>query len=264
MSNGNHVERFFGYAFEHENRDQINEMGVEPDLVLQLARASYPAFNPHAPAWTNLQWQGRQGACQGHALAHAFQVAMVMRYSDHILFSRADAYYSSQKFDGITNDRGSTLNGGQKVAARGLCLEKDWPYPERYDNRMPDSAGGKQNFQMPGSKEIRDADLAWDLLKAGVMIQTGVAWTDSFEREISDSYSRSGNVGGHSTLLFGIDEEDRAIHHNSWKSWMQDGRSKWTKNYFAQIIRNDRWAVFVAYDSTSLIVPPDYHTRINQ
>ena len=256
------IVRSFGWAVESENVAAINDHGMDPDLVLQLARAAYPNFNPYAPPWLNWQAQGRQGACQGHALSHAFQIALVQQYAVQAVVSRAAGYYLSQKFDGIRGDRGSTLRGGQQVANSGICREHEWPYPSGYNNRKPSSAEGMLNITMPGSKRISDADLAWDLLKAGVSIQTGVAWNRSFEREVCDSYGGGGG-GGHSTLLYGLDEATgNAIHHNSWRGWMGDGRNQWTKNFFAQILKRDRRAVFVAYDSTHLELPDDIAERI--
>ena len=250
-----------GYLHGKDDYDWIDER-MDPEIVLKAAQAAYPGFNPHSWSWTELPNQGRQGACQGHALANCFQIALVQQYGIQTLFSRAAAYYLSQKFDGIHGDRGSTLSGGQKVAESGLCLEVEWAYPSSYNNRQPESANGNLNFKMMGSRRVKDADLAWDLLKAGVPIQTGVAWNSSFEREVCDSY-RSGG-GGHSTMLFGLDEETgNAINHNSWGSnWCGDGRNQWTKKFFSDIIQRDRYAVFVAYDPTGLEVPEGFDDRL--
>ena len=255
------MDKFTGYLHGEDDLDWIDAR-MDPEVVLKAARAAYPAFDPHAWSWTELPSQGRQGACAGHALAACFQVALVQQYGIQTLFSRAAAYYTAQKFDGIKSDRGSTLSGCQKVAESGLCLESEWKYPSSYNNTMPSSAQGKMNFKMMGSRRVKDADLAWDLLRAGSCLQTGVAWNSSFEREVCDSY-RSGG-GGHSTMLFGLDEETgNAINHNSWGSnWCGDGRNQWTKKFFNSIIRSDRYAVFVAYDPTGLEVPDGFDDRL--
>jgi len=255
------VDRQYGYLHGNDDYDQIDQ-GVNPVDVLQRAKASYPEFNPYAAPWLMLQYQGNQGACQGHALAHAFQVALVQEHGIQARFSRACAYYLSQKEDGINGDRGSTLAGGQKVAAKGICLEDEWPYPSRYNNRQPASANGNMNFRMPGSKRITDADLAWDLLESGCCIQTGVAWNSSYEKEVCHTL-KSTYGGGHSTLLYGLDEKtNNAIHHNSWRNWQGDGRNQWTKNFFAQIVKRDRFAVFVCYDAAMLEAPADMADRL--
>ena len=255
------MANFTGYLHGEDDYDWIDAQ-MDPEVVLTAAKAAYPNFNPHSYEWTELPNQGHQGACQGHALANVFQVALVQQYGIQTLFSRAAAYYTSQKFSGIRGDRGSTLAGGQKTAESGLCLETEWAYPSRYHNTMPDSAKGKMDFKMMGSKRVRDADLAWELLHAGVPIQTGVAWNSSFEHEICDNHRNGG--GGHSTMLFGIHEDTgNAIMHNSWKpTWHGDNRVQWTKKFFADIIKRDRHAVFVAYDPTGLEVPEKFQDRL--
>ncbi len=254
------ADRFTGYNHGQDDYCAIDAR-MDPEIVLKAARAAYPTFNPHSYEWTELPNQGRQGSCAGHALSNCFQVALVQQYGIHTLFSRAAAYYTAQRYDGIKGDRGATLNGCQKVAESGLCLETEWAYPSSYNNSIPESSKGNMNFTMSGSRRVTDADLAWDLLMAGVPIQTGVAWNSSFEQVVCDNY-RSGG-GGHSTMLFGIDEASGdAWNNNSWGSgWGNNGRNRWTKRFFNDIVKRDRYAVFVAYDSTGFDVPDEFATR---
>jgi len=140
-------KRHFGYLHGDEDYDFLSEQ-LDPVGILERAKASYPEFNPYANPWLNWQDQGNQGSCQGHSLSHAFQVCLVQEYALQAVFSRAAAYYISQEFDGIKGDRGSTLSGGQKAAASGICLEKEWPYPSRYNPNKPASANEKLNFKI--------------------------------------------------------------------------------------------------------------------
>lgn len=251
-----------GYNHGHDDYDYIDAQ-QDPEIVLRAARAAYPTFNPYTDPWTDLQWQGNQGACQGHALAHCFQVSYLQATGVQAIFSRACGYYEAQRYDNISGDRGSTLAGGQKVAESGMVLESEWEYPSRYDNRRPSGIQSLMNITMKGSSRVKDADLAWDLLAAGAAIQTGVAWNSSFDKAVCDSY-RSGG-GGHSTMLYGLDESTgNAIHHNSWKGWQGDSRNQWTKSFFNSILRNDRWAVFIAYDSTMIEYPSDFIERVKK
>lgn len=255
------MDKFLGYNHGLDDYDAIDAR-IDPEIVLKAARAAYPTFNPYSYEWTELPNQGRQGSCAGHALSNCFQVALVQQFAVQTLFSRAAAYYTAQRFDGIKGDRGSTLNGCQKVAESGLCLEVEWAYPSSYNNSIPESSKGNMNFKMVGSRRVTDADMAWDLLSAGVPIQTGVAWNSSFEKTICDSY-RSGG-GGHSTMLFGIDEATgNAWNNNSWGlGWGDNGRNMWTKKFFADIVKRDRYAVFVAYDPTGLECPEGFIERV--
>lgn len=264
-STPDNVSRSFGYDIERENLDLLNYHGSDADVVLQAAQAQYPEFNPYAEPWLERQSQGHMGSCQGHALSHCFQVALVQQYGIQAVFSRMSCYILSQEADGIRGDHGSTLHGGQKAAKGGVCLEHEWPYPSRYSRRHPDSAYNKCNISMPGSRQIKDADLMWELLKAGCAIQTGVSWNNSFEKKVSNTYRRSRSVGGHSTMLYGLDEEtDNAIHWNSWSNWQGNGRSQWTKDFVHSILKYDRTSVFVCYDSTNLVIPDDLLERVKE
>lgn len=258
------VVRAFGYDIESENLQLLNDEGACPDGVMKNAQARYPDFDPYAEPWLNRQSQGHMGSCQGHALSHCFQVAMVQQYGVQAVFSRMACYILSQEADGIRGDHGSTLHGGQKAAKGGVCLEHEWPYPSRYNKRHPDSAYQKCDISMPGSRQIKDADQIWEMLKAGCAVQTGVTWNNSFEKSVSDRY-RGGGRGGHSTMLYGLDKEtENAVHWNSWTNWQGNGRSQWTKDFVHGILRHDRTAVFVAYDSTNLIIPESLSERIKE
>jgi len=249
--------RFFGYAREFESKNRIDEHGIDAERVLRLMRESYPSFNPYAEPTNELKWQGRQGACQGHSLAQAAQIMAMQAYSCQQLFSRGGCYYESQRHDRINGDRGSTLAAGQKVARDGIVLESDWAYPVQYDPKRPSNFENLPRIYLNSSKTVKDADLIFDLLKAGAVIQTGVSWNQSFEKPVSDRYSTMGGGGGHSTLLYQLDEATgNAIHHNSWRAWMNDGRSQWTKDFVKSILRHDRWAVFIAYQSSEIRVDP--------
>ena len=251
----------FGYILGNES-EEILESGVSPEAVLTSLKASAKDFNPYARPWTTIEHQENQGSCAGHALAHAFHVCMVQKYGIQVRFSRGGAYYMAQAASGIEGDRGSTLSGCQAVANAGLCLESEWPYPEKYDNTRPEGIFDLMDFTLAGSSRVKDADLAWEILRNGGCIQTGVDWGDCFEKRVSDKYGGF-MMGGHSTLLFGLDPKtDNAIHHNSWgNGWMNNGRSQWTKNFFSQILKKDRWCVFVAYDPADLAVPANFVDR---
>jgi len=243
----------FGYNFEAENVDEINAHGEEPENVLRLMRAAFPTHNPYVEPWSRLFWQGPQGACQGHALAHIAQVICTQFFSVQRTFSRACGYYEAQRKDGLSGDKGSTLNGGRKVlSVDGLVLEQDWPYPDRYDNRRPADFATLPRIIVKSSKTVADADLIYDLLEVGACIQTGVNWNASFDRPICDRHSNTPG-GGHSTFLYGLNPDNGNIrHHNSWQNWQQNGRNEWTLDFLKQILFRDRWAVFVAYQATDV------------
>ena len=250
MKWNNNSQWQLGYAKESERKDEIDAEGQDPEQILVAMRAAYPTFNPYAKAWNRLFWQGQQGACQGHALAHAAQVMGVQKFGQLRYFSRACGYYEAQRFDGLNGDKGSTLAGGRKVlSGDGLMLETDWPYPSRYNNRRPANFPDAPRIRVDSSKQVRDADLIFDLLEAGAAIQTGLTWNSSCDQAVATRY-QSGGGGGHSTLLYGLDKQTGyAVHHNSWRNWNGDGRSLWSKDFIKGVLQRDRWCVFMAYQA---------------
>jgi len=248
-------ERKFGWLHEDERVEEINERGVDPEQVLMAMRSAYPNFNPYAEPWNRLTWQGQQGACQGHALSNAAQIMCVQQYGVQRMFSRACGYYEAQRHDRISGDKGSTLAGGQKVLSiDGLPLEEHWPYPDRYNPQRPANFDSFPRIYVPSSKQVKDAELIFDLLESGAAVQTGLMWNQSCDRPICDRYSASSS-GGHSTLLFGINQQSgNMMHHNSWENWMNNGRNEWTLNFLKEVLAKDRWAVFIAYQAVDVKV----------
>lgn len=248
------INRSFGYAIEKENVPSLMDNGHDPEIMLMSLKAAYPEFNPYAPPYSILKSQGSQGSCQGHSLAQAAQINLFQKTGFQLVFSRACAYYESQRFDRINGDRGSTLSGGQKAAAAGLMLETDWPYPIQYSNARPANFATANKLKFTSSTPIDDPDLIFELIKAGAVIQTGVMWTDSFERPICDTYSTLGGRGGHSCYLNGLHKDtEHIIHHNSWgPNWQNKGRNLWTLDFLKRVMQNDNNSVFVAYESTGV------------
>lgn len=243
-----------GYAIDEENRDALED-GDDPGELMSAFSAVKPDLNVQAmpTGVVTILNQGNQGACQGHALATVFQICYFLSTGRLERFSRAAAYYLSQRFDGIRGDRGSTLSGGRKVATEhGLCLEKYWPYPSRYNSREPSSAAGNYEFKLKVSRPFRNVDEAMGWLKLGLPIQTGIRWGSSMNREVVTSPSRSG--GGHSTTLWTLEGDDpRNI--NSWgKNWNGDGVHVWRRDVFAQMLA-DRYSTFVGYAPEGMAYP---------
>lgn len=247
------IQRQYGWIRELEDENIINETGTDPsEMILAMASTDDPpTYDIHAEPWADLFWQGSQGACQGHALAHMAQIVFAQNTGNRRHFSRAQCYYESQRHDGIRGDRGSTLTGGMKVATEdGIVLEDDWKYPSRYNNARPSNYNELPRVKFKHSKRMKDADEIWSFLLAGGVVQTGLTWNGSCERDYADSYSFNG-AGGHSTILYGFEsgsDDKWCIHHNSWKNWGIDrsGRSCWSKNFIAGVCK-ERWSVFIGY-----------------
>lgn len=255
-------KRVFGYAIADERTEELNANGVEPELVLMAARGAYPEFTPYAVPFSRLMNQKSIGSCQGASLSHICQLMVYQQIDFQCQFSAMQAYIESQKIDGIRGDRGSTLAGGQRLAGdEGICLERDWPYPNpvRYNSREPQGYDDAPRVIMTASKVINDADLAWDLLKAGAALHIGSNWGSSQEKEICTDYR--GGSGGHARFIYGMKEDPRypdglAWHQNSWgPGWCDNGRNLYAKSMLASEMGH-RYTVVIAYQPTDLQIDP--------
>lgn len=252
LPNGN-----FGYPIELENKAELVAFGESPKVVLKAYKESFPDFNLKADPATLLRIlnQANQGACQGHALALIFSICFWLATGRWLNFSRAAAYYLSQRFDGIRGDRGSTLNGGRKVATiHGLCLEEDWRYPSQYDPTEPPNV--PYLYKLKVTKPFATLNEVIDWIDAGLPIQTGMAWNASCQKEIVDAY-RSGG-GGHSTVFWLRSQLNNIKMPNSWgESWNGDGINEWTEASIAAVLR-DRMATLIGYapDGIEYPLPP--------
>lgn len=250
------MDRFSGYLIEHEDHDWISQR-EDPVVMLQAARSAWPDFNPYVEPYIPVEDQKRMSSCVGQSLAVMFQIAMVQQFGIQDKFSRMCAYIMSQRASGISGDRGATLAGAQKAAEKGICLERYWEYPSSYNSKVPASAEGKMVFKLNGSRQIRDADLVEDLLKAGVPVHVGLSWNSSCEKLVCDSYRTGG--GGHAVSLCHIDEPTgHFVLQNSWgTNFGNGGRVLWTKKFISDVMSRDRYSTFYAYDPTGFTAPKE-------
>jgi intein/homing endonuclease len=193
--------------------------------------------------------------CQGNALAQVFSICYFLATGRHETFSRSAGYYLAQKKDGISGDKGSTLSGGQWVATQhGMCLESDWPYPQRYNPAMPPSANGKFNFKLQATKPLKDIDSVTQWIESGLPIQVGLTWNSTCDQEVVSNYSsRSG--GGHSTVFWQRRASGNIVNINSWGTrWNGDGVHEWTIDSVKEALKA-RWTVFIGYAPDGMSFP---------
>lgn len=243
-----------GYAIEQEDRPALMESGVDVGFMLARASAAMPEFNPVVHPMTLLDPldQKNQGACQGHSLAMIFTICYFLSTGRILHFSRAAAYYLSQRKDKINGDRGSTLNGGQWVATNhGLCLETDWNYPNQYDPREP--AGVKYPFKLVASKPTRDPGEVRAWLDLGLPVQDGIIWNNSVSRTLCTNYNGSGG-GGHSTTLWTKSPDSNYRRINSWGMWDSDGCNENTPSALDQQVRHS-FSTHILYGPEQMIYP---------
>ena len=248
-----------GYAFNSERLDELNEKGADPVVLLQKFKEDFPKLNTTADPTDILIMlnQGMQGSCQGHALATIFSICFWLTTGRVFAFSRACGYYMAQMYDGLRGDVGSTLNGGRRVATEhGMCLEEDWPYPERYHPTKP--ARIKFEYKLQSTKPMSSVDDIVNWLNEGLPVQTGVIWDNSCNNEVVDRYDGSNpRTGGHSTVfwLYNATTRKNVRNINSWgEDWNGDGVHDWTIESIERAVDNPN-NVFVGYAPDNMSFP---------
>lgn len=231
----------FGYPIHLENKAELEKNGEEPAMVLKGFKASFPKFNTMADPATLIRIlnQLNQGACQGHALAMIFSICYFLATGRWLDFSRAAAYYLSQRYDGlIGRDVGSTLNGGRRVATEhGLCLEADWKYPGSYNPKEP--AGIKYPYKLKVTKPFKTLNDFTDWTDANLPTQTGLSWNSTCQREIVNAYRVLPGSGGHSTVFWLRSLIANFKMINSWgEDWNEDGCNEWTEASIVAVLRD--------------------------
>lgn len=192
--------------------------------------------------------------CQGHALAGIFSTCFFLATGRKQAFSRAAAYYLSQRKDGIRGDQGSTLSGGQWVATEnGLCLEKDWPYPKSYNPTEP--SGVKYAYKLKTTRPMESMADINDWINSGLPIQIGIAWNNSCNQEVVSNYAASTNSGGHSTFFWLRAKSGNIRNINSWgKDWNGDGVHEWTEASIERALKH-RFTVMIGYAPEAMSFP---------
>lgn len=244
-----------GYRFDLENKPELEAKGTDSKMLLKAFKDAFPTFNLQANPVDvfDILDQQMQGACAGHALAAVFSVCYYLATRRREAFSRGGAYYLAQQKDGIRGDQGSTLSACRWVATEhGLCLEKDWPYPPRYNPTKP--AGIQFPYKLKVSKPMKTLQEVMDWLEAGLPVQIGLPWDSYAEKEIVDNFSPSRDSGGHSTT-FWLKTGENVNNLNSWgQRWNGDGVHKWTPKSIEQALRHE-WTVMIGYSPDEMSFP---------
>lgn len=243
-----------GYAIEKENQSRMMAAGIDPRKMLNLAAENKPEFNVNVNPMTLFDAlnQGNQGACAGHAGSMILTICYFLATGRIEFFSRGGCYYLAQRRSGITGDRGSTLDGVQWVLTdHGLCLEKDWPYPSRYDPSQP--PGLKFPFKLVASQPTRDSELIQEALDMGLPVQDGIPWNSEVSRTLVTNYTGNNAQGGHSTTLW-TKKDDNYRRINSWGSWDHDGCNENTPRALKQQVEH-RHSSHVIYAPEGMIYP---------
>lgn len=238
-----------------EDQEFLNSLPNESPVLAMRGTYDEIAFDPRKVM--KVENQGSVGSCQGHAISSVAELCYYIATGDltHQL-SRAYSYYETQRIDGITSDRGSTISGGIKLATtKGIPEESLWKYSGRYDNKRPsnwseveaDAAKHKigQSYRMTTYDGVRT------FLGSGQGgISIGISWGGEMDRAIVNSFSGTGG-GGHAISLLSLSKRNDVSGRpfvwmmNSWgANWGNGGWSEWAPSAVEQMLRHRYTACF--------------------
>lgn len=219
-----------GYAIEKEDRREILRACVKMPYTsddVALPDDVDPRFDPKFnDGWLRTENQ-YMGACQGYSLTENGEYCYAVHTGRVIQLCPIVAYVISQKFDGISGDRGSTLSGGTKAARDFGFVEhgkglSERSYPSGGHRAVtPEMATLASRIKLQSSVDIRQ----WKIAKAFVgsfvgLGQFGTKWTQGLANPTSNGVIKSisgSNYGGHAYTLAGyrkIDTLDAAIRRD--------------------------------------------------
>ena len=263
-----------GWAYESEDRDALAaSRRIIPYEA--IPEATLPETIGRA-AFVYVEDQSNQGSCQGNALSTGIECCRTVHGGTLSQLSRQAAYVLSQKIDGISGDRGSTISAGIKLAmGDGICLESVWPYPSSYSARVPAGYAAAAKYRIAGHSAVTSYDELLRHLTLGT-IHIGVMWSSGVDRGVANNGAvleswPAGGAGGHSIEAVGYRVTDYMGEPlpgdqpycewvNSWsKRWGYDGRFL-TSPRATEQMRTSKWAVFEAmFGATSPPIKlPDY------
>jgi hypothetical protein len=245
----------------HDEEDQayLNSLPNESPVLAMRGTYDEIAFDPRKVM--KVENQGSVGSCQGHAISSVAELCYYIATGDLTRqLSRAYGYYETQRIDGITSDRGSTISGGIKLATtRGIPEESLWKYSGRYDNKRPanwsDIEANAAKHKIGQSYRMTTYDGVRTFLGSGQGgISIGISWGGEMDRAVVNSFSGSGG-GGHAIALLSLSKRNDVSGRpfiwmmNSWSvNWGNGGWSEWAPAAIEQMLRHRYTACFGCSD----------------
>jgi len=196
-----------GYLIEAERKQQLLATAKPIPAFCLSGEFNEPEEIDCRP-WMRIENQGSMGSCQGHAQTTVGEYCYHVAMGEVIQFSPLFAYIATQRIDGISGDRGSTIAGGvENAETNGLCPLEVCPYPDpvRYTRNIPDAAyEAAKPFKIRQHCVFDSYAGCYGYLATGQgAIEIGIGWggSESSCNGVMESYR--GGRGGHALALVG-------------------------------------------------------------
>jgi hypothetical protein len=221
---------YSGYRYDLESQDGRPEMlrslsvpFMDAVSKIDFRRPDY--YDPRGPGGHHIRNQGPVGSCRGHSGSAGFEHCWFMATGDRDIdqdgtsheklddrFSPLWYYITTQRHDGISGDRGSTIAGGVKTATEdGCCREVTWEYKGRYETTPPrEAAAEAKQFRLTRSHFFESSDKVFDeavewILSGQGYLDFGTVWPLPFiNNGVVDRVPSGTRGGGHATAGIGV------------------------------------------------------------
>lgn len=250
-----------GYRYDLQDHDFVREFAFRGWQFDPRDKQLPAEVDPEKMGFL-IEDQLQMGACQGHDLSSCCEWNILQEHGVTVQLSRWFAYRMTQRIDGITGDRGSTISGGLKLAREtGLCLEELCPYPDSYVSFAPTQeqlasaalyrCGAWVDFRNnPG--DPWDSALQW--LAAYGTISIGIQWPPGLNSQFIIEAFAPGGSGGHAVAILGYVRINGVLYlkvANSWnKRWGRKGYFLISRRAFLQMLEH-RYTACVGLTSMS-------------
>lgn len=249
----------FSNILQYRNDDEVMAMrGAYKEVLLDPRKA------------LRVENQQSLGSCQGHSISSTCEWCYVIESGGDttLQLSRAYGYYETQRLDGISGDRGSTIDGGINLAMQGICEEGLWPYKNQYDPTRPrpieELRANAAKYKIGQKYRLTSYEAIRTFLGSGQgAIHLGIMWNDSVDRPLVNSYSGS-RGGGHAIGLYALSDRKDAQGRpycwmmNSWgTNWGSQGWAEWSPTAIDQMTRT-QYSTFVGISDMPNVKPREW------
>jgi len=153
--------------------------------------------------------QGNMSSCVGHGGSSGMELLQFLSNGGQTQMSRMMCYLIAQRASNIRGDNGAVISACvQALAATGLCLESEFPYPPRYNPNLPQSAiqaGSKHKIL--GHQPLNSYREVFDWIsQAKGPVLFGMSWYQRVANgngTITPDSLRGPSYGGHCNVFCG-------------------------------------------------------------
>ena len=264
------TEHIGGWRIDLEyqsDRWQQFQSALANDIPVLAMRGTYRELAIDPRQFMRLENQGSVGSCQGHSISSCVEWCYAIATGgEKIQLSRAFGYYETQRIDGISGDKGSTIQGGIKLATEyGIPEESLWPYSGRYDPRRPqpieELRQNAEKYKIGKSYNLKSYDAIRTFLGSGQgAVHLGITWNNSVSKPLVETYNGASG-GGHAIGLYSLSDRKDSSENpyvwmmNSWGTgWGNQGWAEWSPRAINQMMQA-RWSVFVGVSDMPNVKP---------